>query len=99
MAAPSARNLLFTSDDGMTVNLVIPVSRTLVYNAFTRLHFSGRVERKEGERNCWLRLDNLPLTRKNTLCAVTMEPKFSKQDITVWTEFIWLRIGTSGELL
>jgi hypothetical protein len=28
-----------------------------------------------------------------------MEPKFSKQDITVWTEFIWLRIGTSGELL
>jgi len=46
MAETSAGNLLFTSDDGLTVNLVIPGNS--VYNAFTRLHFSGRAERKEG---------------------------------------------------
>jgi hypothetical protein len=58
------------------------------------------VEREErGEQNCMLRLDNLPLKRKNILCAVIMEPKFSKQERRMWIGFIWLKIGTSGELL
>jgi len=30
--------------------------------------------------------------KKNTLCAVIMEPKFSKQYRRVWIGFIWLRV-------
>jgi hypothetical protein len=47
MAAPSAKNLLFTSEDGMTVNLVIPGELNFSLQCIHKPSFFRLGERKE----------------------------------------------------